>query len=165
MRGQKDGYEPMIQAKENRRAGDAAARETDQLGSKVSFTDSRKNFLPQEAADRLTKLLGMLGSEHDGERATAAAKANAFVRAMGLTWRDIISPPLAPDHAPRIRSWRANDSNWRRMAEFCHARRWQLNQKDRDFVRSMLNWRQQPTERQREWLLDLYARLHRGGAR
>jgi hypothetical protein len=39
---------------------------------------------PQEV-DKLTKILGLLGSAHSGERASAAAKADALVRAAGLT--------------------------------------------------------------------------------
>lgn len=44
--------------------------------------------------DRLVKLLGLLGSDHDGERANAAAAADRLVRAAGLTWRDLILPEL-----------------------------------------------------------------------
>ena len=35
--------------------------------------------------DRLVRVLGMLGSEHMGERAAAAAKADALIRAAGIT--------------------------------------------------------------------------------
>ena len=39
-------------------------------------------MLNPHSADRLRKLCGMLGSQHDGERAAAAAKADAFVRGL-----------------------------------------------------------------------------------
>lgn len=117
------------------------------------------------SADRLKKILGLLGSDHPGERDAAAQAANKLVRERGLAWGDVIGPPIVPDHVPRIRAWRADDSDWRRMASFCAARQWLLCPKDRDFVRSMVDWRGEPTERQREWLLDLYARLHRGAGR
>jgi hypothetical protein len=120
--------------------------------------------LDSHSADRLRKLCGMLGSQHDGERATAAAKADALLRAAGLTWADVIGPPIIPDHVPRIRSWRAGDSDWQRMAQFCHSRRWSLSQREREFVESALKWRQ-PSEKQKDWLLDIYARLHRGAGR
>src|SRR5262245_64972779 len=42
-------------------------------------------------ADRLAKLLGMLGSDHDGERASAARKADQLVREHGLRWPDVIA--------------------------------------------------------------------------
>ncbi len=44
-------------------------------------------------ADRrhLAAILGMLGSEHHGERAAAALQAEAFRRKHGLTWEQIVS--------------------------------------------------------------------------
>src|SRR5262245_10136471 len=36
----------------------------------------------------------MLGSEHEGERATAAQMASAMLKAMGLTWNEVISRGL-----------------------------------------------------------------------
>jgi hypothetical protein len=54
------------------------------------------NPLAPEAVERLCKLLGMLGSVHDGERAAAGRKAHELVQRHGLQWRDIIAPPLAP---------------------------------------------------------------------
>jgi len=39
---------------------------------------------------RLAKLLGMLGSRHDGEVVAAARKAHALVRESGVTWDEII---------------------------------------------------------------------------
>lgn len=40
---------------------------------------------------RLIRLLGMLGSAFDGERANAAALADKLVRAAGMTWSDVVS--------------------------------------------------------------------------
>ena len=39
----------------------------------------------------LSKLCGMLGSARDGERAAAALKADALVRAAGTTWPAVIN--------------------------------------------------------------------------
>ncbi len=51
-------------------------------------------------ADKLAKLLGMLGSNQLGERASAAQKADEFVRGKGLTWFDVILPaPVAQEVA------------------------------------------------------------------
>src|SRR3954447_25982978 len=49
--------------------------------------------------DRLQKLCGLFGSQHDGERAAAAALADKLVRSTGLTWRDVIRWP-EPAHSP-----------------------------------------------------------------
>ena len=45
---------------------------------------------PDKATKRLVKLCGLLGSSAAGERANAAALADAYVREMGLTWADVI---------------------------------------------------------------------------
>jgi hypothetical protein len=46
--------------------------------------------------ERLTKLLGMLGSDHDGEIAAAGRAADRLVRGAGLRWPDIVQPALPP---------------------------------------------------------------------
>ncbi len=49
-------------------------------------------LLDPNTADRLAKLCGMFGSDHDGERASAAAMADRLIRARGLTWPELIAP-------------------------------------------------------------------------
>ena len=39
---------------------------------------------------RLARILGMLGSEHAGERASAGLQAEAFRKRHGLTWEEMI---------------------------------------------------------------------------
>jgi len=119
--------------------------------------------LDPASADKLAKILGLLGSDHAGERAAAGAKAHELIRSLGLTWRDILLPPPVPGPC-HIRSWRSPETDWQRMAAFCHARRDWLSYRDREFVRSMLNWRGQPTEKQQDWLASIYARLWREAA-
>jgi hypothetical protein len=43
-------------------------------------------------ADKLAHICRMFSSDHDGERASAAAMADKIVRAHGLTWAEIILP-------------------------------------------------------------------------
>jgi hypothetical protein len=43
---------------------------------------------------RLVKILGMLGSEHNGERAAAALHASAILAEHGLTWDDVLAGPM-----------------------------------------------------------------------
>src|SRR5436305_11185773 len=58
--------------------------------------------------DRLVKLCGMLGSDHAGERANAAAAADRMMREAGMRWRDVILPALpAP---PRERGYTVADA-------------------------------------------------------
>jgi hypothetical protein len=119
-------------------------------------------LLDPASADRLAKILGLLGSEHCGERDAAAQAAHKLICSFGLTWHDVISPPIVPG-PPRIRSWRSTESDWQKMAAFCHARWHLLSDRDREFVRSMLNWRE-PSERQKDWLASIYARMCREAA-
>ena len=52
---------------------------------------------------RLARLLGMMGSQHDGEALNAARLADKLVREQGITWFNVIgtAPPRAsPDPPP-----------------------------------------------------------------
>jgi hypothetical protein len=51
---------------------------------------------------RLVAILGMLGSEHQGERDSAALQAEAFRKKHGLTWEELLAlPPIeAPEPPP-----------------------------------------------------------------
>lgn len=54
--------------------------------------------------DRFGKLLGLLASNHDGERAAAALKATQFLRARALDWADVadlMRPRPAPAYHAR----------------------------------------------------------------
>jgi hypothetical protein len=108
--------------------------------------------LAPQAADRLAKICGLFSSTHDGERASAALKADAMVRAAGLTWADVINVPPYASVRPRIRAWA-------KMAAFCHERRHQLSQWERNFVSAMLHWAGEPSEKQQDRLVTIYARL------
>jgi len=50
--------------------------------------------LTEAARDRLSKLLGMLGSDHAGERDNAAVAANRIVQDAGLTWDQVLRRPM-----------------------------------------------------------------------
>ncbi|WPB86414.1 hypothetical protein [Sediminicoccus rosea] len=51
--------------------------------------------LPPAARQRLVRFCGMLGSDHDGERANAARMADRLIREAGLTWDHVIAVPAA----------------------------------------------------------------------
>ena len=46
--------------------------------------------------EKLAKVLAMAGSQHDGERANAAALADRMVRAAGLTWEKVLTAGGTP---------------------------------------------------------------------
>lgn len=47
--------------------------------------------------ERFRRILGMLGSEHVGERAAAALKCTEMLKAAGLTWSSVSLPVEQPD--------------------------------------------------------------------
>jgi hypothetical protein len=57
---------------------------------------------------KLIKLLGMLGSEHAGERAAAGLKAHGLLAARGVTWAQLLTaePAAAPAPTVTTRGWR-----------------------------------------------------------
>jgi hypothetical protein len=116
-------------------------------------------LLGTEAADRLSKLCGMLGSAHDGERAAAARLADEFVKKLGLRWNDVINPAVESVPLPPPKC------GWRGHLAVCAMRSAFLNTRERDFVLSLSESikRREPTERQQQWLADIYGRL-RGSA-
>jgi hypothetical protein len=61
--------------------------------SDIHFAASRGNPLDPETADKLARICGMFGSNHDGEIAAAARKAHHLLRSRGLTWHEVIAPP------------------------------------------------------------------------
>ena len=104
-------------------------------------------------AARLAKILGLLGSPHDGERAAAAAKADEIVRGAGLTWRDVVvaSPSIVPPP-----EW---PSGWRLRAAECLAHRESLDAKEADFVATLVAWRGEPSSKQLAWLAAIHERV------
>ena len=102
-------------------------------------------LLNPRAADHLAKLLGYLGSDHDGEVAAAGRKANEFVRRLGLTWGDVICCPPAA---------------WCDMAKACARHPHMLSGRERDFLNNISRLRRPPSDKQLRWLESIYSRLH-----
>jgi hypothetical protein len=108
--------------------------------------------LGPDALERLIKLLGMLGSAHDGERAAAGLKAHELIRRYGLTWSDILlATPSSPPPPPKL--------GWRDKVAACEEHRHCLNSRERAFVFSLARWRGTPTEKQLAWLQRIYENL------
>ena len=59
---------------------------------------------------RLEKLLGLLSSDHAGERASAGAMAWRFLRERRLTWADVLRP------SPQVQLPSLSPSGWRSVA-------------------------------------------------
>jgi hypothetical protein len=67
---------------------------------------------------KLIMVLGMMGSSHDGEVVNAARQAHQMLRAVGLTWRDVIKADFDKTAYQRayMRKRRANERT-RRAAQ------------------------------------------------
>jgi hypothetical protein len=80
---------------------------------------------------RLAKLLGMLGSDHPGERDAAALAAHRFIQSRGLTWQDVLQSEAAPH---------ANYNTvqpWRETVAACLRQPGSLRQWEGGFLRSL----------------------------
>ena|SRR5215211_6431774 len=100
---------------------------------------ARKGHAPpadlQAAQVRLVKLCGMLGSEHDGERAAAAMKADQLLREHGLRWSDAIRlTPHKPTHAPEPDD---DVGDWRAVCRACQRHAARLSDWELGFLRSL----------------------------
>jgi hypothetical protein len=91
------------------------------------------SFTPADRA-RLVAILGLLGSDHDGERASAGLLATRMLRQRGLQWIDLIAdcsvPPPPPSASRAVTLWRADLALAQRHLTFC--RPW-----EQQFLRSV----------------------------
>lgn len=56
--------------------------------------------------ERLIRILRLLGSDHVGERASAALAANRLRESLGLSWEEMLDPPVAERVVvQRVRDW------------------------------------------------------------
>lgn len=56
--------------------------------------------------ERLIRILRLLGSDHVGERASAALAANRLLESLGLSWDDVLDPPVPERVVVRkVRDW------------------------------------------------------------
>ena len=100
--------------------------------------------LPAKDRARLVALLGMLGSEHDGERANAAKLAATFVRTRGLTWDALISTgAVAPQPRPQAYQHTyyytpPDQREWFEKLAVCDEKKAKLTEWERNFVASLL---------------------------
>lgn len=127
-------------------------------------------FLTSADIDRLGKLLGMLGSEHAGERAAAGLKANQLVCERGTSWAQItdsLKRVVAVKSEPRSQNWAsASQFGFRhditaphqRQAMLCLMQAVYLNEWERGFLRS-IKVERRITSRQREKLEAIVAKI------
>ena len=109
--------------------------------------------------ERLSKLLGMLGSSHDGEVVAAARQAERLRAEAGLTWGEIVVPRLPPPpQRPNVRTVAA-------AAAFVLDHADALTPWERDFARSIQRLKYPPSPKQIEVLERLVDKVRRAEAR
>ena len=94
--------------------------------------------VPAALVDKLAKVAGLLGSDHDGERAAAAYRATAIIREAGLTWRQVIEAagPRVVEREPE--QPRSGGPQWYSKALACAACPGRLTAWERSFLDSLL---------------------------
>ena len=115
--------------------------------------------IPNDKRTRLVRLLGMLGSDFNRERANAGRLADTLVRSLGLRWDDVIAVAGASEQqravSPGIRQGRARGhreaaaaclasgciwTEWERGFLTSTQRRWRLTEKQKAVLQHLCFW-------------------------
>jgi hypothetical protein len=67
----------------------------------------RNADLPAASRTKLAKLLGMLGSDHAGERDAAALAVRRLIKQSGVTWSQILTSQPVGKKLAELGTWRA----------------------------------------------------------
>jgi hypothetical protein len=110
---------------------------------------------------RLVKLLGMLGSAHDGERASAGLLATRLLRDRGLSWDDLLQPRLPPPKTDSRPQWPAS-ADWRTQVAVCRVQTHLFNAWEQKFLHGLPRLRRLSL-RQHEILAKLRDRARSAG--
>jgi hypothetical protein len=78
--------------------------------------------MPALDRDKLAKMLGMLGSRHDGEVAAAGRSAHILVRDAGVSWTQVLSPADGAISFDRDKLAEAEAENRRLVIELAQRR-------------------------------------------
>jgi hypothetical protein len=133
-------------------------------------------------AERLAKLIRLLGSDREGEVLAAAAALKRVLKENGSDLHDFAdrltaereTKPLDKAFADGFRAgYHAAEEDaptgnvvaeWHDIAKYCAAQIDRLQPHERDFVEQMVGWTRrgrEPSEKQGRWLDGLYSRLQR----
>jgi hypothetical protein len=115
------------------------------------------------SAERLTKLVLMLSSSHDGEVVNAARAIGRALQDDGADWHDLARRLSAPARARASETSHreTNDKDWRAMRAFCLQHMHVVSAREYEFLVDLDRWRGDLTEKQHAWLTSIYQRLQR----
>lgn len=123
--------------------------------------------LPAADRERLVRMLGMLGSSFEGERAAAGLLASRLLAEHKLSWADVIAggvlcrpapAPYRPPPAPYPPSPGAR-SAWQETIRLCLRSRADLSDWEIGFLECVGARHQPPTKRQSEILAQIIEKL------
>jgi hypothetical protein len=109
--------------------------------------------LPAPDRAKLGKLLGLLGSDHAGERDAAGLAAHRLLQSRGLTWPAVLTPP---------RTREPLQATWRQTCAACLERRGSLRPCEIGFLTDLQNFRR-VSSKQRYILQEIANRVLRSG--
>ncbi|MFL5254384.1 MAG: hypothetical protein ACJ8AI_16080 [Rhodopila sp.] len=110
---------------------------------------------------RLARVCGLLGSEHDGEALAAARQAEKLRKKVGLTWEELLvssARQRSADPPPE------ELTDWRWACHFCLERYWSLTSWELDFVATVARYTKPPSAKQLIILHRLVARCRNAAA-
>ena len=110
--------------------------------------------LPAPDRAKLGKLLGLLGSDHAGERDAAGLAAHRLLQSRGLTWPAVLAPPT--------RAREPLQGDWRQTCAACLERRGSLRPWEIGFLNDLPNFRR-VSSKQRYILQEIANRVLRSG--
>ena len=110
---------------------------------------------------RLARVCGLFGSDHDGEALAAARQAEKIRKKVGLTWEELLMPstrqrPADPPPEDLM--------DWRWACHFCLERYWLLTNWELDFVATVARYQKPPSVKQLIILHRLVARCRKAAA-
>lgn len=111
---------------------------------------------------KLIAILGMMGSDHDGEALNAARLASRLVRANKTTWEELLSPTVsAPTYRyepppPPMRHWQA------KAAKILVRYPDLVSEWEREFLKSLSRRFTTPTEKQAAILQRILRKVNLG---
>ena len=115
----------------------------------------RVYVVEQEDAQRLVKLCGLLGSDHDGERANAAFMATKLLRMNDMTWADLVARAMLPAPSAPMPHWSTVPKTEEEWSTAIRARCWdRLTHWEKDFLASILQRDRWPLSERQRGVLD-----------
>jgi hypothetical protein len=123
--------------------------------------DSLVASLEGKERERLVALLGMTGSDGDGEALNAARLANKFLKDRKLTWVDVIGGTVTVEKVVVVETGKksAPKEHQEMAREIMDAYGNDLKPKEYSFVNDMMTWNV-PSAKQLDWLRTIYERYY-----